>query len=288
MLLMGAARWGGYEGHRHRFLASAVEIIHTATLLHDDVIDESTRRRGTITAHRRWSNKASILVGDFFLAKSFDLVVRYGNETILRILSDAAADIAEGESLQLVTADQLDLSQETYDHIIAAKTARLFSASLEMGACIADVADEQRLAWREYGMALGIFYQQVDDVMDYCGHHNDAKAVGEDFKQGRVTLPVMHAYGQGSVRERQLLEEAFARKSEEDWHSVRQLVRDLGSLRWAFDHAHQRYRQACRRSCAVLGDETNEWVQAILSVADFTYRRGRASLDGDSKDSLAA
>lgn len=203
MLVLAAARLCGYAGPFHIHLAATVEFIHTATLLHDDVVDESQRRRGRPTANLLWDNKSSVLVGDYLFARSFQLMVETGSLRVLSILSDAAATIAEGEVLQLMAAQDLGTTEEVYLKVIRGKTAALFSAATEAGAVIAG-ADEARVqALRTYGDALGIAFQIVDDLLDYGG--TDAalgKNTGDDFRERKVTLPLIKAVARANPEER--------------------------------------------------------------------------------------
>jgi octaprenyl-diphosphate synthase len=195
LLTVASAELCGYKGERHICLASCVEFIHTATLLHDDVVDESALRRGMTTANALWSNKASVLVGDFLFSRAFELMVADGSLEVLRILSEASSAIAEGEVMQLSASHDLGLSQETYLKITAAKTACLFSAATEVGAVIAEAAPSERKALARFGHALGMAFQLMDDVLDYAADQEKlGKAVGDDFREGKVTLPVILAY----------------------------------------------------------------------------------------------
>lgn len=180
---------------RHIHLAACVEFIHTATLLHDDVVDESILRRGMSTANALWSNKASVLVGDFLFSRAFELMVDDGSLEVLHILSEASSTIAEGEVMQLASSHDLGLSQETYLKIIGAKTAQLFSAATEVGAVVAGADELTRKALARFGHTLGIAFQLMDDVLDYAADQEKlGKAIGDDFREGKVTLPVILAY----------------------------------------------------------------------------------------------
>jgi len=201
MLVLAAARLCGYAGRDHIRLAATVEFIHTATLLHDDVVDESAQRRGRPTANLLWDNKSSVLVGDYLFARAFQLMVEPGNLKVLGILSDAAATIAEGEVLQMSAAQDLRTGEETYLQIVRGKTAALFAAATESGAEIAGAVD-----WAEplrvYGDALGIAFQITDDVLDYGGGSEIGKDIGDDFRERKVTLPVIKAVAKADEAER--------------------------------------------------------------------------------------
>ena len=202
MLTIAAARLCGYQGAGHVRLAAAVEFMHTATLLHDDVVDDSDFRRGKKSARLIWGNQASVLVGDFLLGQAFRVMVDVGSLAALRILSNAAAVIAEGEVMQLAAAKDTATSEEDYLAIIAAKTAALFSAATEVGAAIAERPGEQA-ALRSYGLNLGIVFQLVDDALDYAGESASlGKSTGDDFREGKITLPVIVSVSRGSGEER--------------------------------------------------------------------------------------
>jgi octaprenyl-diphosphate synthase len=193
LLTLAAAQLCGYTGDRHIKLAACVEFIHTATLLHDDVVDHSDKRRGLDTANAIWGNKASVLVGDFLFSRSFQLMVEDGSLEVLRILSGASATIAEGEVAQLLTANNMATTEEEYLAVIRAKTAALFSAAAEIGAVIADRPQTEQQALHEYGLNLGLAFQISDDVLDYAPN-SLGKNMGDDFRDGKVTLPIILAY----------------------------------------------------------------------------------------------
>jgi octaprenyl-diphosphate synthase len=203
MLTLAAARLCGYDGPFHVHLAATVEFIHTATLLHDDVVDESARRRGRPTANLLWDNKSSVLVGDYLFARSFQLMVETGSLRVLDILADASATIAEGEVLQLTAAQDLATDKDIYLQVVRGKTAALFAAATEVGGVIAGATPAQIDALRVYGDALGVAFQIVDDLLDYSG--SDAaigKNTGDDFRERKVTLPVIYAVAQATPDER--------------------------------------------------------------------------------------
>lgn len=203
LLNLASARLLGYEGASHLGLAATVEFIHTATLLHDDVVDESTQRRGRPTANLLWDNKSSVLVGDFLFARSFRMMVESGSMEALRIMAESATALAEGEILQIAAAQNLGTDEATYMRIIRGKTAALFSGATESGAVIAGADSRQRSALRDFGDALGVCFQLVDDYLDYAGA--DAalgKQVGDDFSGRKVSLPVIRAYAVADAEER--------------------------------------------------------------------------------------
>lgn len=203
MLTLASARMCGYGGSDHQKLAATVEFIHTATLLHDDVVDESAQRRGRPTANLLWDNKSSVLVGDYLFARSFQLMVETGSLRVLDILSNAAATIAEGEVLQLTAAQNLATTEEIYTQVVRGKTAALFSAATEVGGVLAGAAEEHVKALFTYGDALGIAFQIVDDLLDYGGiSGNTGKNVGDDFRERKLTLPVIRAVAAADAEER--------------------------------------------------------------------------------------
>jgi octaprenyl-diphosphate synthase len=203
LLTLAAARICGYPGRAHVDLAATVEFIHTATLLHDDVVDESARRRGRPTANLLWDNKSSVLVGDYLFARAFQLMVRTGSLPVLAILSDAAARIAEGEVLQLTAARNLATDADIYLKVVRGKTATLFAAACEAGGAIAEAPEAVVEGLRVYGDALGIAFQMVDDFLDYGGAGDGiGKNLGDDFRERKLTLPVIRAVAAADAEER--------------------------------------------------------------------------------------
>ncbi len=202
MLTLAAARMCGYDGPFHIHLAATVEFIHTATLLHDDVVDESTQRRGRPTANLLWDNTSSVLVGDYLFARSFQLMVETGSLRVLDILANAAATIAEGEVLQLTAARNLATTEDTYLKVVRGKTAALFSAATEVGGVIAGMDEDTIRALYAYGDALGVAFQIVDDVLDYGGTSAIGKNIGDDFRERKLTLPVIKAVAKADAEER--------------------------------------------------------------------------------------
>ncbi|WP_424942723.1 polyprenyl synthetase family protein [Aliiroseovarius crassostreae] len=202
MLTLAAARLCGYDGPYHVHLAATVEFIHTATLLHDDVVDESAQRRGRPTANLLWDNKSSVLVGDYLFSRSFQLMTETGSIDVLRILSNASATIAEGEVLQLTAAQDLNTDESIYLQVVRGKTAALFSAATEVGGVIADADPVHVQALYDYGDALGISFQIVDDLLDYWGGDATGKNIGDDFRERKLTLPLIKAVAKGDDNER--------------------------------------------------------------------------------------
>ena len=202
MLTLAAARLCGYDGPYHVHLATTVEFIHTATLLHDDVVDESAQRRGRPTANLLWDNQSSVLVGDYLFARSFQLMTEPGSMRVMKILSNAAATIAEGEVLQLTAARNLATNESIYFQVVRGKTAALFSAATQVGGVIADAPEKHVSALFDYGDALGICFQIVDDLLDYQGSEATGKNIGDDFRERKLTLPVIKAVALADAEER--------------------------------------------------------------------------------------
>jgi len=247
MLTLGCSALLGYGGTRHQKLAAAVEFIHTATLLHDDVVDGSGLRRGRRTANLIWGNPASVLVGDFLFSRAFELMVEDGSLRVLKILSHASAVIAEGEVEQLTTQRRIDTGEEQYLAIISAKTAALFAAACRIAPVVAEANDEAELALEAYGRHLGIAFQLVDDVLDY-GASQDVmgKGVGDDFRDGKVTLPVILAFARGAAGDRDFWRSAIAgeRASDEDLERAIALLRETGALADTIERARHYGRRA--------------------------------------------
>jgi octaprenyl-diphosphate synthase len=217
MLTIASAKLCGYEGAGHVRLAASVEFMHTATLLHDDVVDESNVRRGKSSARMLWGNQASVLVGDFLLGQAFRMMVDVGSLQALKILSTAAAVIAEGEVMQLAAANDTATTEDEYMEIIAAKTAALFSAATEVGAAIAGRPAAEQAALKSYGRNLGIAFQLVDDALDYSGDSARlGKSVGDDFREGKITLPVILCFRRGNVQERAFWRRTLSERKIED------------------------------------------------------------------------
>ncbi|MDO7842541.1 polyprenyl synthetase family protein [Sphingomonas immobilis] len=233
MLTLASAKLLGYTGTRHHRLAAAVEFIHTATLLHDDVVDGSDLRRGKRTANLIWGNPASVLVGDFLFSRSFELMVEDGSLKVLKILSGASAIIAEGEVNQLTAARRIDTPEERYLDIIVAKTAALFAAACKIAAVVAERSEAEEAALDAYGRNLGVAFQLVDDAIDYVSDAGTmGKDAGDDFRDGKATLPVILAYARGSEEDRKFWKAAIEghRNRDEDFAHAIQLVRSTHAV----------------------------------------------------------
>ena len=204
MLTLASARMCNYKGERHKGLAACVEFIHTATLLHDDVVDESILRRGSASANAVWGNQASVLVGDFLFSRAFELMVNDGSLEVLAVLSRSSSIIAEGEVLQLTTSNDTETGETQYLEVVQAKTAQLFSAACRIGALVAGRPKVEEDALEAFGMNLGIAFQLIDDTLDYSAKQLElGKTVGDDFREGKITLPVILAFSRGNDKERQ-------------------------------------------------------------------------------------
>ena len=274
MLTLATARMCGYEGRRHIPLAACVEFIHTATLLHDDVVDGSGLRRGLATANAVWGNKSSVLVGDFLFSRAFQLMVADGSLKVLTILSDASAVIAEGEVHQLMTANDTETGEDAYLDVIHAKTATLFEAACRIGSVVAErpAAEEQALA--QYGRELGMAYQLVDDVLDYqAGSPARGKALGDDFRDGKVTLPVVLAYARGDEAERAFWRRTIENMEQEDGDFARAagLLASHGALAETLGRARG-YAESARAALSLFRDGPERRV--LADIAAFCVERG--------------
>ncbi|MEZ5981580.1 MAG: polyprenyl synthetase family protein [Parvularculaceae bacterium] len=274
MLTLAAARLCGYEGEAHVKLAAAVELIHGATLLHDDVVDASALRRGARTANIIWGNKESVLVGDFIFARAFELMVGARNLEVLQILSSASGVIAEGEVLQLATQKNLEATFEMYLAVVESKTAALFSAATHSGAVISEASDPVAEALKNYGRNLGIAYQLIDDALDYAGYEASlGKSVGDDFREGKMTLPVVYAIARATPDEAAFWKRTIAdgRQGPEDFARARDIVSRNGAL--ADTHLCAR-RYADRALEDLTHAPDNAFSRALAALAETSLTRG--------------
>lgn len=273
VMVCAAAQLCGYTGSRHVGLAACVEFIHTATLLHDDVVDESDLRRGQESANAVWGNQASVLVGDFLFSRAFQLMTADGQLKVLKILSDASAVIAEGEVLQLMTANAPETSEEDYLEVIRSKTARLFAASTQLGAVVADRPAKEEEALYSYGMNLGIAFQLVDDVLDYSADQAAlGKTVGDDFREGKVTLPVVLAWRRGTEEEREFWRRTIERSEQtpDDLQQAMDLMAKHDTLNDTLDRARH-YGKIARDALGIFPQA--EVKEAMLESIDFVIER---------------
>ncbi len=218
----------GYQGKRHIELATCVEFLHTATLLHDDVVDDSKLRRGKLTANTVWNNAASVLVGDFLLSKSFEVMAQDGDVEVLRIIAESSAIISQGEVKQLSARNDISTTEETYFAIIQAKTAQLFAAACHVGAVIGNSTEQQKKALHHYGMHLGIAFQLMDDALDYAADQDTlGKHIGDDLREGKMTLPIILAYQQSTKEEQQFWQSVIHQEVDLDEQTTLQKTLEL-------------------------------------------------------------
>jgi octaprenyl-diphosphate synthase len=273
MLTLACASLLGYPGTRHHKLAAAVEFIHTATLLHDDVVDGSGMRRGKRTANLIWGNPASVLVGDFLFSRAFELMVEDGSLKVLRILSHASAVIAEGEVEQLTAQRRVETDEDQYLTIISAKTAALFAAACRVAPVVAEAGEEDELALDSYGRNLGIAFQLTDDVIDYASDEATmGKGVGDDFRDGKMTLPVILAYARGGDEERAFWRSAMGgeRISDDDLAHAIALLRSTDALSDTIERARQYGRRAID---SLTRFPSSKAKAALVEAAEFAVAR---------------
>lgn len=273
MMTLSSARMCGYKGERHKGLAACVEFIHTATLLHDDVVDESALRRGLASANAVWGNQASVLVGDFLFSRAFELMVADGSLDVLAVLSKASSVIAEGEVLQLTTTNNTETGETQYLEVIRSKTAQLFSAACRIGALVADRPKVEEDALETFGMNLGITFQLIDDMLDYSAMQADlGKTVGDDFKEGKITLPVILAFRRGSAEERVFWRRTLENldQSEGDFQHCIKLMNKHGALKDTVDRARH-YGAIARDAMGIFEDGPEKF--ALINAIDFCIHR---------------
>jgi octaprenyl-diphosphate synthase len=261
----------GYQGRHHYELAAVVEFIHTATLLHDDVVDASELRRGRDTANALFGNAASVLVGDFLYSRAFQMMVSVQNMRVMEILSDATNVIAEGEVLQLMNCNDPDISVDDYLRVIRYKTAKLFEAATQIGAVIAQASPEVEQALATYGMHLGTAFQLIDDVLDYSGDSSQTgKNVGDDLAEGKPTLPLLYAMSHGSPDQAQLIRTAIENGNADNFQAIHEIIRATGAL----DHTRRQAEaeaQIAQAAISVLPD--GEYKQALIELSAFAVSR---------------
>ncbi len=270
LLTLAVARSCGYQNHRHIQLAAAVELIHSATLLHDDVVDESALRRGRAGANTLWGNKATVLVGDFLFSCSFQLMVETGSLPVLSTLADAAAVIAEGEVMQLSTAQALDTDDARYLVMVESKTAALFKAAAEAGAQIADADEATVRAYATYGSALGVAFQLADDALDYEGQAAElGKHVGDDFNEGKATLPTLLAYRRGTDEARAFWQRTITRgeRNPGDLETALEYVSATGAAADTFAKAEDYANRARGALAEVPASTIRDHLDALASFA---------------------
>lgn len=271
LLTVLAAKAMGYNGQQHTALAAIIEFIHTATLLHDDVVDESDLRRGRKTANALWGNAPSVLVGDFLYSRAFQLMIELDSMSIQKRLADTTNQIAEGEVLQLLHVHNPNIDEATYRHVIERKTAVLFSAATGLAAHIANATEAMQEQMNAFGMYLGLAFQIADDVLDYTGD-SDAlgKNLGDDLHEGKATLPLIHALSLADetvqIRLREIIEQGDAKAMPE----VLAAIEQAGSLQYSLEQAQQ-HAQLAKECLHAVPD--SEWKQALLALADYSVSR---------------
>lgn len=274
-LLLLVARLCGYGGDKAVPLASVIEFIHTATLLHDDVVDSATLRRGIASANTLWGNEASVLVGDFLFSKSFSLMVKVGSLDILRVLSGATTIIAEGEVMQLLCTGEIDLTEERYISVVRAKTAILMSAACEAGAILGEVSTEKQKSMADFGMNLGIAFQLMDDTLDYIATEEEfGKSIGHDLEEGKITLPLIHTLCHCTCDEREIIS-AVIEKDEMslgDFREVSALVKRYGGIDYTVASAKS-YIDGCTSYLSEFGQSPVR--EALLELADYVVTRSK-------------
>jgi octaprenyl-diphosphate synthase len=273
MLTLAAAHAGGYPGDHHVRLAAAVEFIHTATLLHDDVVDESALRRGKVSANLMWGNKPSVLVGDFLFSRAFQLMVETENMAVLDILAGASAIIAEGEVMQLKSTNNLSVTEGHYLEVVSAKTAALFAAAAESGALLSGQGEDYVSGMRSYGENLGIAFQLVDDALDYSGRQAlMGKTVGDDFREAKMTLPIILAHARARDSDRPFWKRVIetGNQTESDLDRAITLIEQTGAMQETMSQAGA-YADAAKTALAVMPE--SEIKRALADIADFCVER---------------
>ena len=271
LIVLLAARAMGYEGEQHVRAAAIIEFIHTATLLHDDVVDSSERRRGQDSANTVFGNQASVLVGDFLYSRSFQMMVDIGDMRVMQILADATNTIAAGEVMQLMNVHDPDTSEDDYQQVIYRKTARLFEAGAQIAAVLArrDPADESAMI--KYGQHLGTAFQLIDDALDYSASADElGKNLGDDLAEGKATLPLIYAMRAGTDAQRDLIRTAVLDGGLEQMDEIQDIIRSTGAL----EYTEARAREAADAAIAVIADiPDSKYRQALMSLAVFAIQR---------------
>lgn len=273
ILVMLTSRLCGYDGERHIPYAAIVEFIHTATLLHDDVVDNAVTRRGSSSANTIWGNEASVLVGDFLYAKSFELMAEEGNQEITRIMAVTTKALSEGEILELIKTSDIDTTEEEYYEIIGNKTAVLFAVACEIGAILSGISSNKRDALRDFGYNLGMAFQLQDDVLDYTSHDKIlGKQVGTDLKEGKVTLPLIHMLRQVKENEKKSVERILDKSNVtvKDFEKIRNLIDKYGGIAYTMDTT-RRFTEKAKKGLDVFG--ASPYKDALLSLTYYMLSR---------------
>lgn len=271
LLTLLSAHAHGYEGRKHVEMAAVIEFIHTATLLHDDVVDESKMRRGRETANEMWGNEATVLVGDFLYSRSFQMMVHVGNMRIMEIMSDTTNTIAEGEVMQLINQNDPSTSEARYLDIIQCKTAKLFEAAARIGPVLSGRSREQENAMGTYGRHLGIAYQLLDDVLDYSARTEQlGKNIGDDLAEGKPTLPLLYAMWNGTSAQSELIRRAIEQGGKDQIVEVKKAIESTGAIAYT--------AQLARRQIAVAVDAlvhlaSSPYKESLISLAEFSVQR---------------
>lgn len=266
-----AARACGYTGGQHIAAAAIVEFIHTATLLHDDVVDESGLRRGRETANAIWGNQASVLVGDFLYSRAFQMMVGIGSIRVMEIMADTTNTIAEGEVMQLLNCHDPDTTEERYLQVIHCKTAKLFEAAAQLGAVLAGRPHAEERALGRYGLHLGTAFQLIDDVLDYNASSAEiGKNIGDDLAEGKPTLPLIYAMGHGSSEERNIIREVIKRGGLDQIESITQTIESTGALDYTASLAVREAEQASAHLCLLPDSPAKD---ALIELASFAVKR---------------
>jgi octaprenyl-diphosphate synthase len=271
MLVLLSARVFGYTGNQHHNLASIVEFIHTATLLHDDVVDSSDRRRGNDTANALWGNEAAVLVGDFLYSRAFQMMVDTGRMRIMEILSDATNTIAEGEVMQLLNCHDPETTEQRYLDVIQCKTAKLFEAAAQLGAVLCDATSEQEQAMAKFGMHLGTAFQLVDDVLDYSASPDKmGKNVGDDLAEGKPTLPLIRAMRQGTPEQSDLIRHAIEAGGRNNISAVTEIIQSTDAIAYTASKAREEANLAIQTLQIM---PSTIYTDALKTLADFSVSR---------------
>jgi octaprenyl-diphosphate synthase len=273
VLVLLGSRALGYEGSAHIQLAAIIEFIHTATLLHDDVVDASEMRRGHTTANSIWGNEASVLVGDFLYSRAFEMMVEVGSMRVMEILAHTTNTIAKGEVMQLLNCHDPETTEERYIEVIQNKTAKLFQAGSQLSAIISNQSNEIEEAMAAYGMHLGTAFQLIDDALDYGRDNHDlGKNIGDDLAEGKPTLPLIYTLRQGNNRQRELIRAAIEEGGLAQMDEVMDAIESTGSITYTARRAED---EASRASAALAAIPDSPYKQALLDLAHFSAHRNR-------------
>lgn len=271
LVVLISAKACGYRGEQQVTLAAVIEFIHTATLLHDDVVDSSMLRRGNATANNTWGNEAAVLVGDFLYSRAFQLMVTTQNVEILRIIANATNTIAEGEVLQLLHKHNPETTEKNYLHVIRCKTAKLFEAAAEVGAVLANTPPHIQQALAQYGLHMGTAYQLIDDLLDYQSNNKAfGKILGNDLAEGKPTMPLIYLFQHGSAEQRTLITESINNPDCSKLHEIQNAIINSGALEYTLAFAK---REANLAKQAIAELETSEHKTTALELADFVVNR---------------